>query len=161
METSDLVLGLNPDAVLALGDTQYERGAYADFLASWAASWGRLGDKVYPVVGNHEYLTPGAAGYFDLSLLPRLAELDACAGTLGIGIAARGVRAAIGRQAPSRVRVVHAHSTQLTFKVATELLSWLVSWRRCTAASAEAAVLREVSTEMPLRVPIIVARSAA
>ena len=65
MDTSDLVLGLNPDAVLALGDTQYEQGAYADFLASWAASWGRLGDRIHPVVGNHEYLTPGAAGYFD------------------------------------------------------------------------------------------------
>jgi hypothetical protein len=65
METSDLLLRLNPDAVLALGDTQYEKGSYADFLASWVASWGRLKDKIHPAVGNHEYLTPGASGYFD------------------------------------------------------------------------------------------------
>src|SRR5882762_4857590 len=42
MDTSDLLLALNPDAVLALGDLQYEKGAYADFLAGWATSWGRL-----------------------------------------------------------------------------------------------------------------------
>lgn len=65
METSDLLLALNPDAVLALGDLQYERGTYADFLAGWAPSWGRLGSKVHPTVGNHEYLTSGASGYFD------------------------------------------------------------------------------------------------
>ena len=65
MATSDLLLSLNPDAVLALGDIQYEKGAYTDFLAAWATSWGRLGNKVHPAVGNHEYLTSGASGYFD------------------------------------------------------------------------------------------------
>jgi hypothetical protein len=65
MDTSDLLLQLNPDAILALGDTQYEKGGYADFVASWGSSWGRLKDRVHPAVGNHEYLTAGAAGYFD------------------------------------------------------------------------------------------------
>jgi hypothetical protein len=65
MDTAALLGDLNPDAILALGDTQYERGAYSDFLASWDPAWGRFKDKIYPVVGNHEYLTPDAAGYFD------------------------------------------------------------------------------------------------
>jgi hypothetical protein len=71
MATSDLVLALRPTAVLALGDTQYELGAYRDFLDFYAPSWGRLKGITYPVVGNHEYGTSDrkgcgfACGYFD------------------------------------------------------------------------------------------------
>jgi hypothetical protein len=52
-------------AVLAIGDLQYERGEYPNFLASFDPSWGRLKPIMRPVPGNHEYGTPGAAGYFD------------------------------------------------------------------------------------------------
>jgi hypothetical protein len=65
MDTAALLADLGPDAILALGDTQYERGAYSDFVTSWDPAWGRFKDKVYPVPGNHEYLTADAAGYFD------------------------------------------------------------------------------------------------
>jgi hypothetical protein len=53
--TSDLALRLDPDAVLALGDLQYECGGYEAFLASYDPSWGRLKDITHPVPGNHEY----------------------------------------------------------------------------------------------------------
>lgn len=65
MATSDLALRLRPDAVVIAGDTQYEKGEYPDFLRYYAPSWGRLKAITYPSVGDHEYLTPGAAGYFD------------------------------------------------------------------------------------------------
>ncbi len=63
--TSDLLLGGGYDAVLTLGDNQYLEGELADYQASFAPSWGRVKPLLRPVPGNHEYLTPGAAGYFD------------------------------------------------------------------------------------------------
>jgi hypothetical protein len=65
LETSEVLLKIDPAVVLALGDLQYERGAYADFLQSFDPSWGRLKERIRPVVGNHEYSTRGASGYFD------------------------------------------------------------------------------------------------
>jgi hypothetical protein len=56
------------DAVLALGDLQYENGSLANFNRFYDPKMGagkRLKVKTYPVPGNHEYLTSGAAGYFD------------------------------------------------------------------------------------------------
>jgi calcineurin-like phosphoesterase family protein/fibronectin type III domain protein len=72
--TSDILVGMDPlDAVLALGDEQYECGELANFQAFYDPTWGRVKDKTYPVVGNHEYQTSGclagttggAAGYFN------------------------------------------------------------------------------------------------
>jgi hypothetical protein len=64
--TSDLLMRLSGlDAVLALGDTQYCCGAPDAFKESYEPTWGRLKDITYPVAGNHEYDTPGAAGYFE------------------------------------------------------------------------------------------------
>lgn len=62
--TASLVLALAPDAVLALGDNQYHNGTLAKYQASYAPSWGQLLPITYPVPGNHEYLTSGAAGYY-------------------------------------------------------------------------------------------------
>jgi hypothetical protein len=63
--TSDVVMSMSPDAVLALGDVQYEEGTLSQFLGSYDLSWGRFKDITYPAVGNHEYLTTKAAGYYD------------------------------------------------------------------------------------------------
>ena len=49
----------------ALGDTQYERGVFSDYMASFEPSWGTFKSLIRPAPGNHEYYTPGAAGYFD------------------------------------------------------------------------------------------------
>ena len=51
-------------SVLALGDLQYEQGALAEFRAFYDKSWGAFKSITSPAVGNHEYLTPDAAGYF-------------------------------------------------------------------------------------------------
>jgi hypothetical protein len=63
--TSDLVLGIRPATVLMLGDPQYNSGRLADFNASYALSWGRFKASTHPAIGNHEYGTSGAAGYFN------------------------------------------------------------------------------------------------
>jgi hypothetical protein len=65
MATSNLLQGRNLAAFLPLGDNQYEDGTLAKFQASYEPSYGRLKATTRPVVGNHEYLTPGAAGHFD------------------------------------------------------------------------------------------------
>lgn len=63
--TSDLLVGRDLRAVLTLGDNQYERGALTAFRGTYDRTWGRVKDITRPSVGNHEYLTRGAAGYFD------------------------------------------------------------------------------------------------
>jgi hypothetical protein len=63
--TSDLLVGGAWDAVLLLGDNQYYTGTLAAYQASFGPTWGRLGSLLRPAPGNHEYLTPGAAGYYD------------------------------------------------------------------------------------------------
>lgn len=62
--TAALVARAHPDALLPLGDEQYDVGAYAAFQRGYAPSWGRFDAIAHPAVGNHEYGTPGAAGYF-------------------------------------------------------------------------------------------------
>ena len=63
--TGELAQAQHPDVVAALGDEQYETGALADFRSKYDhTGWGRLKPRTRPVPGNHEYLTPGAAGYF-------------------------------------------------------------------------------------------------
>jgi hypothetical protein len=61
---SDLLLAMSPTAVLTLGDNQYESNTIAQYQASFDPSWGRVKSKIHPGIGNHEYLTSGAAGYF-------------------------------------------------------------------------------------------------
>jgi hypothetical protein len=53
------------DAVLPLGDLQYERGTLQRFTDGYDPSWGRASSRTYPVVGNHEYYVANAQGYFD------------------------------------------------------------------------------------------------
>jgi calcineurin-like phosphoesterase family protein len=60
--TANLLSGV--DALLALGDLQYEDGALAKFQASYDATWGVAFDNTFPAPGNHEYATSGATGYY-------------------------------------------------------------------------------------------------
>ena len=62
--TARLVERLRPARVLALGDLQYPRGDYPAFRRYYDPTWGRFKDITLPAPGNHEYLTPHAAGYF-------------------------------------------------------------------------------------------------
>lgn len=62
---ADLVVARRPAAFFALGDNQYDNGTLAAYRASYDKAFGRLLPITRPVVGNHEYRTPGAAGYWD------------------------------------------------------------------------------------------------
>ena len=63
--TANLTERIDPKAVLALGDLQYEEGKLWAFNNSYDKSWGDLKRITYPTPGNHEYRTAGAAGYYD------------------------------------------------------------------------------------------------
>ncbi|HEY6810913.1 MAG TPA: DNRLRE domain-containing protein [Propionibacteriaceae bacterium] len=62
--TAGLINSINPSRLFAMGDLQYNSGSLTDFNGSYANSWGAFKSKTNPVVGNHEYGTSGAAGYF-------------------------------------------------------------------------------------------------
>ena len=63
--TGRLANAQHPDLVLVLGDNQYDTGALADYREEYdRTAWGALRPITNPVPGNHEYRTPGAAGYF-------------------------------------------------------------------------------------------------
>lgn len=59
------VAGSSPNLLAYLGDV-YQRGSHVEFDTWYAnpAGYGRFRDITNPVIGNHEYQTPGAAGYF-------------------------------------------------------------------------------------------------
>ncbi|HEY9152202.1 MAG TPA: DNRLRE domain-containing protein [Anaerolineales bacterium] len=62
----NLITSLSPNLFLYLGDV-YEQGSAAEFY-NWygqATNFGQLRSITNPTVGNHEYLTNGASGYFD------------------------------------------------------------------------------------------------
>ena len=62
--TANLLDGI-PGTVYTLGDNVYERGSDADFARCYDPSWGRHKARTMPIVGNHDYTTPGASGYFN------------------------------------------------------------------------------------------------
>lgn len=62
--TAALLRGGRYEAVLALGDNQYEAGQLANYRSAYARSWGRFRSITHPVPGNHEYGTSSAAGYY-------------------------------------------------------------------------------------------------
>ena len=76
--TSNLLVGGNFSAVLALGDQHY-CGSLPEYQQAYDPTWGRVKSITHPIPGNHEYLTSsgstptvgcdssnaGAAGYFN------------------------------------------------------------------------------------------------
>ena len=63
-EATAKLLDAIPGTVFGLGDNAYLDGTYRDFTDCYHPTWGRHKDRTKPVPGNHEYFTPGAAGYF-------------------------------------------------------------------------------------------------
>lgn len=61
--TADVAATLLPDRVIGLGDLAYDSGTIDEFRDRWQPTWGRFDDILWPLPGNHEYITPGAAGY--------------------------------------------------------------------------------------------------
>jgi hypothetical protein len=51
--------------VFTTGDNAYPNGSARDFANCYDPTWGRHKSRTFPVPGNHDYETPGAAAYFD------------------------------------------------------------------------------------------------
>ncbi len=64
-EATAALLDTIPGTVLTIGDNAYPNGTSADFARCYGPSWGRHKARTRPVPGDHDYGTPGAAGYFD------------------------------------------------------------------------------------------------
>lgn len=62
-QTASLLDGIE-GTVMALGDLAYPSGRTDDFQNCFAPRWGRHKSRIRPIPGNHEYETPGAAGYY-------------------------------------------------------------------------------------------------
>jgi Calcineurin-like phosphoesterase len=62
--TAALLDGLS-GTIAALGDLVYDAGTPGEFASCYEPSWGRYKSRTRPAPGNHEYVTQGAAGYFD------------------------------------------------------------------------------------------------
>ncbi len=62
--TSNLLVNGGFDAVLALGDLQYNSASLDDFNQVYDPTWGRVKSITYPIVGNHEYGQSNAEDYF-------------------------------------------------------------------------------------------------
>ncbi len=54
-----------PGTVFTAGDVVYDSGSHEEFAECYEPGWGRHKDRTRPAVGDHEYRTEGAAGYFD------------------------------------------------------------------------------------------------
>jgi acid phosphatase type 7 len=78
--TSDLLVATPLDAVLPLGDIQYDSASLANINAAYGPTWGRVKSISRPILGNHE--GPGN-GYFDYFNGPGAA--DGPAGPRGKG----------------------------------------------------------------------------
>jgi 3',5'-cyclic AMP phosphodiesterase CpdA len=50
--------------VFTLGDNAYDSGTPSQFADCFGPTWGRHKARTRPALGNHDYKTPGAAGYF-------------------------------------------------------------------------------------------------
>lgn len=50
--------------VFTAGDNAYESGAAAEFANCYDPTWGRHKNRTRPSLGDHEYITAGASGYF-------------------------------------------------------------------------------------------------
>ncbi len=62
-ETATLLDGM-PGTIATFGDNAYPTGSAADFGDCYDPTWGRHKPRTRPSVGNHEYETSGASGYY-------------------------------------------------------------------------------------------------
>jgi hypothetical protein len=63
-EQTAKLLDAQSGTVATLGDNAYESGSTTEFANCFNPTWGRHKARIKPAVGNHEYGTAGAAGYF-------------------------------------------------------------------------------------------------
>ena len=61
--TATLLDGIS-GTVFTAGDNVYENGTASEFTNCYGPNWGRHKSRTRPGVGNHEYQTSGASGYY-------------------------------------------------------------------------------------------------
>lgn len=64
-QTTARLLDHIPGQIFTTGDNAYPEGAAEDFADCYDPYWGRHKERTRPSPGNHDYRSPGAAGYFD------------------------------------------------------------------------------------------------
>ncbi len=64
VQTAAIIQKYPSAAVAPLGDNAYESGTSTEYATCYNPSWGAFKNRTYPSVGNHDYLTTGASGYF-------------------------------------------------------------------------------------------------
>jgi hypothetical protein len=67
MKTADLI-AQDPsiDAVLTMGDNQYENGELSNFQSAFDPAWGRFKNILHPAPGNHDPYNSGYKDYFNV-----------------------------------------------------------------------------------------------
>jgi invasin-like protein/Big-like domain-containing protein/calcineurin-like phosphoesterase family protein len=63
-EATALLLDGIPGTVFTAGDNVYNDGTAEEYANCYDPNWGRHKARTRPSAGNHDYHTPGAAGYF-------------------------------------------------------------------------------------------------
>ncbi|MEO5903140.1 MAG: Ig-like domain-containing protein, partial [Gemmatimonadaceae bacterium] len=61
--TANLLDGI-AGTVFTLGDNVYDSGTSTEFTNCYDPTWGRFKTRTNPAPGNHDYVTPGASGYY-------------------------------------------------------------------------------------------------
>jgi hypothetical protein len=150
-DTAKLIAAQHPDAVLALGDLQYEKGSLDAFRRWYASSWGRFKAITHPVPGNHEYGTAGAAGYkayfgvrrtwtsFDLGAWHLVALDSECAQIGGCNVGSpqeRWLRADLARS-QQRCTLAYWHRPRFSNGLHGSDPATAALWRDLAAAGAE------------------------
>ncbi|MCL5997548.1 MAG: metallophosphoesterase [Chloroflexi bacterium] len=64
-EATAALLDTITGTVFTLGDNAYPSGTAQQFADCYGSSWGRHKARTRPATGNHDYVTAGAAAYFD------------------------------------------------------------------------------------------------
>jgi hypothetical protein len=77
-QTANLILGLPTATVQTFGDNAYPHGSASDFANCYDPTWGQFKNRTNPAIGDHEYETPNASGYFNY-FADRLAPFGASA----------------------------------------------------------------------------------
>lgn len=63
-KTAAVIAGIE-GIVYTAGDNAYPSGTPEEFATCYDPTWGAFKDRTRPVPGNHDYDTPGGAGYFE------------------------------------------------------------------------------------------------
>jgi len=62
--TANLLAEFPGATFFTAGDNSYQTGTPRQYQNCFNPTWGRFKDRIHPAPGNHDWVTPGAQGYF-------------------------------------------------------------------------------------------------